>query len=180
EDGIRDFHVTGVQTCALPISGPRVPGLPGGERHARGGREQRARALGHHALDGDRDVLHRGAPHPAALERIDPAVEDLHGVPGPPYRVRRDRHGAACRTHDAPPPTGRSRSRTRTSTRASSVIRYGAASAACCGSPSPCSRKPSASATPNSRHAATTPATRVPPSITATTATQPRPALIPS
>src|SRR5690606_40802606 len=22
EDGIRDFHVTGVQTCALPISGP--------------------------------------------------------------------------------------------------------------------------------------------------------------
>src|SRR6266511_5497255 len=23
EDGIRDFHVTGVQTCALPISGPR-------------------------------------------------------------------------------------------------------------------------------------------------------------
>src|SRR5690606_40192330 len=25
-DGIRDFHVTGVQTCALPISGlPRLP-----------------------------------------------------------------------------------------------------------------------------------------------------------
>src|SRR5690606_40595901 len=25
EDGIRDFHVTGVQTCALPISGePRI------------------------------------------------------------------------------------------------------------------------------------------------------------
>src|SRR5690606_39565969 len=24
EDGIRDFHVTGVQTCALPISDPRV------------------------------------------------------------------------------------------------------------------------------------------------------------
>src|SRR5207302_2278911 len=23
EDGIRDFHVTGVQTCALPISGPK-------------------------------------------------------------------------------------------------------------------------------------------------------------
>src|SRR5690606_40102118 len=23
EDGIRDFHVTGVQTCALPIFGPR-------------------------------------------------------------------------------------------------------------------------------------------------------------
>src|SRR5690606_40610945 len=27
EDGIRDFHVTGVQTCALPISG----GAPGAE-----------------------------------------------------------------------------------------------------------------------------------------------------
>src|SRR6266511_4826233 len=24
EDGIRDFHVTGVQTCALPISGDRL------------------------------------------------------------------------------------------------------------------------------------------------------------
>src|SRR5690606_40711692 len=26
EDGIRDFHVTGVQTCALPISTGDVPG----------------------------------------------------------------------------------------------------------------------------------------------------------
>src|SRR5690606_39710008 len=25
EDGIRDFHVTGVQTCALPILPPHVP-----------------------------------------------------------------------------------------------------------------------------------------------------------
>src|SRR5690606_35941214 len=25
EDGIRDFHVTGVQTCALPISAPGTP-----------------------------------------------------------------------------------------------------------------------------------------------------------
>src|SRR6266511_1365767 len=30
EDGIRDFHVTGVQTCALPISG--APHQPGGEQ----------------------------------------------------------------------------------------------------------------------------------------------------
>src|SRR5690606_40393638 len=29
EDGIRDFHVTGVQTCALPISGsPKARNLP--------------------------------------------------------------------------------------------------------------------------------------------------------
>src|SRR5436309_5004187 len=31
EDGIRDFHVTGVQTCALPISGGAVRARP---RHA--------------------------------------------------------------------------------------------------------------------------------------------------
>src|SRR5690606_39521387 len=28
EDGIRDFHVTGVQTCALPIFPPRLPHAP--------------------------------------------------------------------------------------------------------------------------------------------------------
>src|SRR5690606_40339185 len=28
EDGIRDFHVTGVQTCALPISLPRTQDSP--------------------------------------------------------------------------------------------------------------------------------------------------------
>src|SRR5690606_40772056 len=34
EDGIRDFHVTGVQTCALPISRRRGPGArpPADER----------------------------------------------------------------------------------------------------------------------------------------------------
>src|SRR5690606_39535937 len=31
EDGIRDFHVTGVQTCALPISGNAIGGLSVGE-----------------------------------------------------------------------------------------------------------------------------------------------------
>src|SRR2546430_13702207 len=29
EDGIRDLTVTGVQTCALPISHPRLAGRPG-------------------------------------------------------------------------------------------------------------------------------------------------------
>src|SRR6266508_6488197 len=32
EDGIRDGHVTGVQTCALPISLPAWAGAPGVER----------------------------------------------------------------------------------------------------------------------------------------------------
>src|SRR6266511_1752131 len=34
EDGIRDFHVTGVQTCALPISGRRChPEQPAGRQY---------------------------------------------------------------------------------------------------------------------------------------------------
>src|SRR5690606_40473373 len=42
EDGIRDFHVTGVQTCALPISGKRCTihgfsGCPGKWIHHREG-----------------------------------------------------------------------------------------------------------------------------------------------
>src|SRR5690606_30238080 len=38
EDGIRDFHVTGVQTCALPISRLGVPGdLDQGPLGAAGG-----------------------------------------------------------------------------------------------------------------------------------------------
>src|SRR5690606_40306202 len=33
EDGIRDFHVTGVQTCALPISGVSSFGIGGTNVH---------------------------------------------------------------------------------------------------------------------------------------------------
>src|SRR5690606_40255798 len=39
EDGIRDFHVTGVQTCALPISGTASP-LRGKQRRAGAHRPQ--------------------------------------------------------------------------------------------------------------------------------------------
>src|SRR5256886_10741909 len=39
EDGIRDLTVTGVQTCALPISGP--PRADGGDRPRHDGRHQR-------------------------------------------------------------------------------------------------------------------------------------------
>src|SRR5256886_12619056 len=35
EDGIRDLTVTGVQTCALPISHPARPALPRGSDHRR-------------------------------------------------------------------------------------------------------------------------------------------------
>src|SRR5690606_40037392 len=43
EDGIRDFHVTGVQTCALPIS-TRFCRLPaGGSKRRQGSDSNRAR-----------------------------------------------------------------------------------------------------------------------------------------
>src|SRR5690606_39421700 len=35
EDGIRDFHVTGVQTCALPISGHVLAGTDVAKRRPR-------------------------------------------------------------------------------------------------------------------------------------------------
>src|SRR5207302_8247719 len=53
EDGIRDFHVTGVQTCALPISHPRAlrHGRPAGARHvARRGRRGRGMSPGFGSL----------------------------------------------------------------------------------------------------------------------------------
>src|SRR5690606_40682011 len=57
EDGIRDFHVTGVQTCALPIS----PKNPMGEQAQSGDIKQFARpfspALLDEALSGDAPVF---------------------------------------------------------------------------------------------------------------------------
>src|SRR5690606_40978443 len=44
EDGIRDFHVTGVQTCALPIYALRSLALSGGWVSARCSRSMRATA----------------------------------------------------------------------------------------------------------------------------------------
>src|SRR5205085_6978539 len=47
EDGIRDLTVTGVQTCALPISGPRAnPVARSAARAGRARRGRRARAAG--------------------------------------------------------------------------------------------------------------------------------------
>src|SRR5690606_39988129 len=54
EDGIRDFHVTGVQTCALPIFPP-----PGQHRELVYGADQKARQLPVDLLvdEHDRDPL---------------------------------------------------------------------------------------------------------------------------
>src|SRR5918996_4269495 len=45
EDGIRDYKVTGVQTCALPISRPRDESDAAAERVAVGADDHRGRAM---------------------------------------------------------------------------------------------------------------------------------------
>src|SRR5690606_39671159 len=64
EDGIRDFHVTGVQTCALPIY--RAPAL----RALAARRVHRARplgpALGRAGQGRTGPVAHRARPRPGA------------------------------------------------------------------------------------------------------------------
>src|SRR5437870_13804199 len=49
EDGIRDGHVTGVQTCALPISTPNAA-----ERAAEGDRDEEQGQRQHEAVEGRR------------------------------------------------------------------------------------------------------------------------------
>src|SRR2546425_10421846 len=85
EDGIRDKLVTGVQTCALPISGRtlalgRVGGRPGGTRAAH---PPRRRVLGPHET----------ARSPGARRRRAAPAPDDRGRK--PVR-RRDRENAAC------------------------------------------------------------------------------------
>src|SRR5699024_12152820 len=64
EDGIRDRNVTGVQTCALPISpGRRRPGEP------RGGRARKV------CREADGDAAARNGGDPMSALRLDP-VED--------------------------------------------------------------------------------------------------------
>src|SRR5690606_40733631 len=78
EDGIRDFHVTGVQTCALPISGDDA----GGGRLQEVARDRRvdqqADLLARHAAVGDRLLggqggglggLHVALPQPPEIGR---------------------------------------------------------------------------------------------------------------
>src|SRR5256885_15385454 len=70
EDGIRDYKVTGVQTCALPISSAwarrsgRVPGLHAAGTGGRGGRGTRRplrRELLGHGQRGHAGQIGRGA-----------------------------------------------------------------------------------------------------------------------
>src|SRR5690606_40608928 len=75
EDGIRDFHVTGVQTCALPISRARRarPCRPGPvARHARCGRAATGLQIGR-ASCRERVEIPGGA---AALKKISYCVSE--------------------------------------------------------------------------------------------------------
>src|SRR3989454_3267260 len=79
EDGIRDYKVTGVHTCALPIYGGRDHRAPGRARPGRS-REVRLRALPHpHG---------RGLPRPPRRGRL-PAVRPARRVSA--LEARRDR-----------------------------------------------------------------------------------------
>src|SRR5690606_40916910 len=61
EDGIRDFHVTGVQTCALPISGQAFRPRPAARRpRSSKWTEGLSRSAGRPVKRGRRDPTGRG------------------------------------------------------------------------------------------------------------------------
>src|SRR5256885_3743582 len=70
EDGIRDYKVTGVQTCALPISSRPTPSAD--DRYAGQAREARADGVG-------RDVAQGGEVAPVRDEAVARDGEDGEG-----------------------------------------------------------------------------------------------------
>src|SRR5690606_40285455 len=69
EDGIRDFHVTGVQTCALPISQTPTPGgLATGGTTGRA-RETRSRCTGAGRAQGAHGIRRPGGGERRSEER---------------------------------------------------------------------------------------------------------------
>src|SRR5437879_3443216 len=88
EDGIRDTSVTGVQTCALPISVERAQRLVAAAARGGGGRD-----AGHGAQDPARG--HQGAPLCAAGRRLLHAAALAGGV------VRWPARSTSWRRHSA-------------------------------------------------------------------------------
>src|SRR5256885_3697511 len=98
EDGIRDYKVTGVQTCALPISsGPQIAT---GESQQHGG----PAGVGPLPLERVVDLLHGvGVAH---RETRSPAPYRIgSGVPASAKPLRRNRH-ASQRPQASPPGAG--------------------------------------------------------------------------
>src|SRR2546427_1522322 len=90
EDGIRDLTVTGVQTCALPISYPLPSGCPGTLWFAR--REFWAGQLA--------EEVHSSAQH----DDGDPGVDRRGGATqrSPAFRSEERRVGKECRSRWSP------------------------------------------------------------------------------
>src|SRR5690606_40415004 len=111
EDGIRDFHVTGVQTCALPIYGVADTGAPGEAvgivrggldldlLHGEAGHTRAAQQLLHDlardaALGGQGDVRPFGAAdavdprfYPHGGDTVHAGLEDVERLGAPEARV---------------------------------------------------------------------------------------------
>src|SRR6266404_7283315 len=90
EDGIRDKLVTGVQTCALPIStARRRPSAPrrGGRRrkHVRGGRRRPTRSEERRV---GKECRSRGSPDHEEKKNHAPAAVVMSGVGVQPAAVR--------------------------------------------------------------------------------------------
>src|SRR5690625_7880545 len=80
EDGIRDGHVTGVQTCALPIFGGR-DGLQTrytGSQYHHPGRSEGARSGHHHGHDSL--ILISRVEHGTVTGQITLGAEYVHGL----------------------------------------------------------------------------------------------------
>src|SRR5690606_39551836 len=100
EDGIRDFHVTGVQTCALPILLQRLAGDP----------RRRAENCGRHPGTVDRAVRLR--IHGDAVDMSEPGLVGRENRPLAPYefldalqlaaRSEERRVGKECRSRLLP------------------------------------------------------------------------------
>src|SRR5256884_3934286 len=88
EDGIRDVAVTGVQTCALPISFLAGPGVPGMALTLLPGLTPRAAPAGH-----------RGRRAPPA-QPVRPLAQPDR--PEPPERSEERRVGKECRSRWSP------------------------------------------------------------------------------
>src|SRR5207253_177104 len=78
EDGIRDGHVTGVQTCALPISGFRQPRALLPDRRADDGRRRRAQRPRRAA--GQDDTRARAGEQPGGVPPAGPVLP-RHDLP---------------------------------------------------------------------------------------------------
>src|SRR5690606_16247107 len=76
EDGIRDFHVTGVQTCALPISAPDPPVWAGAQAASSAASPARAQARTGRERAGKEEERPEGPPSGAV-------VGDRIGSPSP-------------------------------------------------------------------------------------------------